>query len=64
LISLDALHGFTIAGIILVNVPGSWEHIEWSFEHARFNGLTPADLFFPFPFLLLELQSFWPWEKE
>jgi predicted acyltransferase len=48
LISLDALRGFTIAGMILVNVPGSWEHIYWPFEHARFNGLTLADLVFPF----------------
>ena len=48
LISIDALRGFTIAGMIMVNVPGSWEHIYWPFEHARFNGLTLADLVFPF----------------
>jgi predicted acyltransferase len=48
LISLDVLRGFTIAGMILVNVPGSWEHIYRPFEHARFNGLTLADLVFPF----------------
>ena len=48
LISLDALRGFTIAGMILVNVPGSWEHIYSPFRHAKFNGLTLADLVFPF----------------
>lgn len=48
LISLDALRGFTVAGMILVNVPGTWEHIYWPFKHAEFNGLTLADLVFPF----------------
>ncbi|MBN2807020.1 MAG: DUF5009 domain-containing protein [Prolixibacteraceae bacterium] len=48
MISLDALRGFTIAGMILVNVPGSWEHIYPPLRHAAFNGLTLADLVFPF----------------
>lgn len=48
LISLDALRGFTIAGMIMVNVPGSWSHIYSPLRHAEFNGLTLADLVFPF----------------
>lgn len=48
LISLDALRGFTIAGMILVNIPGDWEHTYWPLKHAHFNGLTLADLVFPF----------------
>jgi predicted acyltransferase len=48
MISLDALRGFTIAGMILVNVPGSWEYIYPPLRHAAFNGLTLADLVFPF----------------
>lgn len=48
LVSLDALRGITIAGMILVNSPGDWGHIYPPFEHARFNGLTLADLVFPF----------------
>lgn len=48
LVSLDALRGFTVAGMILVNVPGSWEYIYKPFRHAAFNGLTLADLVFPF----------------
>lgn len=48
LVSLDALRGFTVAGMILVNVPGSWEYIYKPFRHAVFNGLTLADLVFPF----------------
>ncbi|HPR31363.1 MAG TPA: DUF5009 domain-containing protein, partial [Prolixibacteraceae bacterium] len=48
LLSLDALRGFTIAGMILVNVPGSWDHVYPPLRHAAFNGLTLADLVFPF----------------
>ncbi|MBN1924330.1 MAG: DUF5009 domain-containing protein [Prolixibacteraceae bacterium] len=48
LFSLDALRGFTIAGMILVNVPGSWDHVYPMLRHASFNGLTLADLVFPF----------------
>jgi len=48
LISLDAMRGFTIAAMILVNYPGSWDHIFHPLEHAEWNGLTPTDLIFPF----------------
>ena len=46
--SLDAFRGLTIAGMILVNNPGSWEHIYPPLEHAEWNGWTPTDLIFPF----------------
>ena len=48
LISLDAMRGFTIAAMILVNYPGSWKHIFSPLKHAKWNGLTPTDLIFPF----------------
>jgi predicted acyltransferase len=48
LVSLDAFRGLTIAGMVLVNNPGSWEHIYWPLEHAEWNGWTPTDLIFPF----------------
>lgn len=48
LASVDALRGFTIAGMILVNNPGSWSAIYAPLEHAEWNGLTPTDLVFPF----------------
>jgi predicted acyltransferase len=48
LTSLDALRGFTIAAMILVNYPGSWQHIYQPLEHAEWHGLTPTDLIFPF----------------
>ena len=48
LVSLDAFRGMTIAGMILVNNPGSWGHIYPPLEHAEWHGLTPTDLVFPF----------------
>ncbi len=48
LLSLDVFRGITIAGMILVNNAGSWEHIYWPLEHARWHGWTPTDLIFPF----------------
>ncbi|UCE42933.1 MAG: DUF1624 domain-containing protein [Candidatus Aminicenantes bacterium] len=46
--SLDAFRGITIAGMILVNNPGSWKHVYSSLGHAEWHGWTPADLVFPF----------------
>jgi predicted acyltransferase len=48
LVSLDVFRGMTIAGMVLVNNPGSWDHIYWPLEHAEWNGLTPTDWIFPF----------------
>jgi predicted acyltransferase len=48
LTSLDAMRGFTIAAMILVNYPGSWQSIYPPLEHAAWHGLTPTDLIFPF----------------
>jgi predicted acyltransferase len=48
LVSLDVFRGMTIAGMVLVNNPGSWSHIYSPLEHAEWNGLTPTDYIFPF----------------
>jgi predicted acyltransferase len=48
LLSLDVFRGLTIAGMLLVNDPGSWSHIYPPLEHAPWNGWTPTDLIFPF----------------
>lgn len=48
LISLDALRGFTIAAMIIVNDPGSWSHVYPPLLHAEWNGVTPTDYIFPF----------------
>jgi predicted acyltransferase len=46
--SLDVFRGLTIAGMILVNNPGTWEAIYSPLEHAAWHGWTPTDLVFPF----------------
>ena len=46
--SLDAFRGLTIAGMLLVNNPGSWGAIYPPLQHAAWNGWTPTDLIFPF----------------
>lgn len=48
LVSLDVFRGITIAGMILVNNPGSWAHIYGPLSHAQWHGWTPTDLVFPF----------------
>ena len=48
LTSLDAFRGLTIAGMILVNNPGSWSTVYWPLLHAAWNGWTPTDWIFPF----------------
>lgn len=52
LVSIDFLRGITIASMILVNSPGSWDYVYPSLLHAQWNGCTYADLVFPF-FLFL-----------
>jgi predicted acyltransferase len=48
LISLDALRGYTIALMVIVNDPGSWSHVYPPLRHAEWNGITLTDLVFPF----------------
>lgn len=48
ILAIDILRGITIAGMILVNNPGSWSHILTPLGHAEWNGMTPTDLVFPF----------------
>jgi len=46
--SLDVFRGATVCLMILVNNPGSWQHIYPPLEHAAWHGLTPTDIVFPF----------------
>ncbi|MES2055193.1 MAG: DUF5009 domain-containing protein [Pseudomonadota bacterium] len=49
--ALDAFRGLAVLGMVLVNLQGSGPVAFAAFEHAAWNGVTPADLVFPF-FLL------------
>lgn len=46
--TVDAFRGLTIAGMVLVNSPGSWNYVYKPLLHAEWNGCTLADLVFPF----------------
>ena len=48
LISLDVFRGLTVAGMLLVNNPGTWSAIYPPLAHAEWHGWTPTDLIFPF----------------
>ncbi|MDR3118453.1 MAG: heparan-alpha-glucosaminide N-acetyltransferase domain-containing protein [Mediterranea sp.] len=58
LLALDVLRGITIAGMILVNNPGSWGKIYAPLGHAQWNGLTPTDLVFPFFMFIMGISTY------
>jgi predicted acyltransferase len=53
--SLDVFRGVTIAAMILVSTPGTWEAVYLPLDHAQWNGWTPTD--FVFPFLLFAMGA-------
>lgn len=58
-LSLDVLRGLTIALMIVVNTPGSWNYIYSPLRHAEWHGFTPTDLVFPtFLFVVGNALSF------
>ena len=63
LLALDILRGVTIAGMLLVNNPGSWGHIYAPLEHASWNGLTPTDLVFPFFMFIMGVSTYFSLKK-
>jgi len=48
LLSLDALRGLTIAAMIVVNYPGSEDHVFFTLRHTVWNGLSFTDQVAPF----------------
>ncbi len=53
LTSVDVYRGLAVAGMILVDNPGSDDLAYWPIKHTVWNGWTPADLIFPsFVFLV------------
>ena len=58
LLALDILRGITIAGMIMVNNPGSWRYVYAPLGHASWNGLTPTDLVFPFFMFIMGISTY------
>ena len=63
LTALDALRGLTIALMILVNTPGTWEHVFPPLRHAPWDGWTPTDLVFPFFLFIVGVSFFFSFKK-
>lgn len=63
LLALDVMRGITIAGMILVNNPGSWNHVYTPLGHAAWDGLTPTDLVFPFFMFIMGISMYLSYQK-
>ncbi len=62
-LALDILRGITIAGMLLVNNPGSWGQLYAPLEHAEWIGLTPTDLVFPFFVFVMGVSMYFSLKK-
>lgn len=58
ILSLDVMRGITIAAMIMVNNPGTWGYIYAPLRHAMWNGLTLADLVFPFFMFIMGVSTY------
>lgn len=58
LLAVDILRGITVAGMLLVNNPGSWGHLYKPLAHAEWIGLSPTDLVFPFFMFVMGVSMF------
>jgi predicted acyltransferase len=47
LLALDVFRGLTLAGMILINNEGDWDHAYHQLMHTAWHGFTLADLVFP-----------------
>ena len=63
LVSLDIFRGLTIAFMIIVNTPGSWEYVYAPLRHAKWHGCTPTDLVFPFFLFIVGVSTFYSLKK-
>jgi predicted acyltransferase len=57
--SLDVLRGAAVALMILVNNPGSWNHLYGPLAHAPWHGFTPTDFVFPLFLFAVGLSLAW-----
>lgn len=62
--SVDILRGITIAAMILVNTPGTWDHVYAPLRHAEWHGLTPTDLVFPFFLFIVGISIYFAYKEK
>ena len=63
LVSLDIFRGITVAFMIIVNTPGSWNYVYAPLRHAAWHGCTPTDLVFPFFLFIVGISTFFSLKK-
>jgi len=63
LVSLDIFRGLTIAFMIIVNTPGSWQYVYPPLQHAKWHGATPTDMVFPFFLFIVGISSYYSMKK-
>ncbi len=63
LVSLDIFRGLTIAFMIVVNTPGSWNYVYPPLRHAEWHGCTPTDLVFPFFLFIVGVSTWYSMKK-
>ncbi|MGQ8366754.1 acyltransferase family protein [Glaciecola sp. 1036] len=62
-LSLDIFRGITLAAMILVNNPGSWSYVYAPLLHAKWHGITPTDLVFPFFLFIVGAAMFHSFQR-
>ena len=62
--SVDILRGLTFAAMILVNTPGTWNHVYSPLLHAQWDGLTPTDLIFPFFLFIVGVSIYFAYKNK
>ena len=63
LLSIDVFRGMTIFFMIVVNTLGSYQHAYPFLLHAKWDGLTPTDLVFPFFLFIVGLAMSFSFAK-
>ena len=63
LVSLDIFRGITIASMIMVNQPGSWNFKYDQMRHAQWHGCTLTDLIFSFFLLIMGIACWFSYQK-
>lgn len=64
ILAVDVLRGVAIAAMILVNNPGSWQHVYAPLLHAEWHGWTPTDLIFPLFVFIVGIATHMSVEKQ
>jgi predicted acyltransferase len=62
-LSIDFYRGLTIALMLIVNTPGSWQHVYSPLLHAEWSGCTPTDLVFPSFMFIIGVSMWFSFEK-